>query len=91
MPFSLRLDPATEARIRRLAAAQGRSRSDVVREAVAEYGTAREALPIQAESALDLLKPFVGIARTGGANLSTDTHAKYRALVQRKQRARRPR
>ncbi len=91
MPFSLRLDPATEAKIRRLAATQGRSRSDVVREAMAEYGAKHDAVSASSESALDQLRPFVGIVRTGGADLSTDTHAKYRALVQKKHRARRPR
>jgi hypothetical protein len=37
MPFSLRLDPDTEAKIRRLAVSSGRSKSQVVREAVARY------------------------------------------------------
>ena len=37
MPFSLRLDRDTEAIIRRLSAATGRSKSAVVREAVALY------------------------------------------------------
>ncbi|MSO82486.1 MAG: CopG family transcriptional regulator [Acidobacteria bacterium] len=38
MPFSLRLDPDTEAKIRKLTAATGRSKSEVVREAVAIPG-----------------------------------------------------
>jgi len=91
MPFSLRLDPATEAKIRRLASATRRSRSDVVREAVAHYSVERDDTEAGETSTFDRLKPFAGIVRTSGANLSKDTHAKYRALVQRKSRGRRTR
>lgn len=91
MPFSIRLDPATEAKIRRLTAATGRSKSDVVREAVAQYAPDGGAAGSGAVSAFERLKPFIGVARTGGAHYSTDTHAKYRAALQRKHRARRSR
>lgn len=91
MPFSLRLDPDTEARIRRLTARTGQSRSAVVREAVAHYASGQEPDAAADASAFDRLKPFAGIVATGGANLSTDTHAKYRALLRRKHRATRPR
>jgi predicted DNA-binding protein len=91
MPFSLRLDPDTEARIRRLSARTGQSRSAVVREAVAHYSAGQESGAAAGESAFDRLKPFAGIVATGGANLSTDTHARYRALLRRKHRAKRPR
>lgn len=91
MPFSLRLDPATEARIRRLAAATRRSKSDVVRDAVAHYDAERDRAGVGEVSTFDRLKPFAGIVRTGGANLSKATHVKYRALVQRKARGRRTR
>jgi predicted DNA-binding protein len=91
MPFSLRLDPDTEARIRRLSVKMGQSRSAVVREAVTHYSTGQESAAAARESAFDRLKPFAGIVATGGANFSTDTHAKYRALLSRKHRAKRPR
>jgi len=84
MPFSLRLDPDTEARIRRLSAESGQSRSAVVREAVAQYSAIRESAGTGATTAYERLRPFIGIADTGGANLSTDTHAKYRASLRRK-------
>lgn len=91
MPFSLRLDPDTEALLRRLAASTGLSKANVVREAVAQYGV--EVAPPRSgdASAFDRLKPFVGAVGTGGANLSTDTHAKYRTLLAKKQRASRSR
>jgi predicted DNA-binding protein len=91
MPFSFRLDPDTEARIRRLSAETGQSRSAVVREAVAHYSTDREPAAAVKASAFDRLKPFAGIVATGGANYSTDTHAKYRKVLRRKHRAKRPR
>jgi predicted DNA-binding protein len=91
MPFSLRLDPDTEAKIRRLSATTGRSKADVVREAVARYAPDADAESAHGTSAFDRLKPFIGVVSTGGANYSRQTHAKYRALLRRKQRARRPR
>lgn len=91
MPFSLRLDPDTEARIRRLSAKTGQSRSAVVREAVAHYSTGLESEASAGGSAFDRVKPFAGIVATGGANLSTDTHAKYRERLRRKHRAKRSR
>ena len=91
MPFSVRLDPDTEAKIRRLSAAAGRSKSSVVREAVEQYAPEAGSAPAPGQSAFDRLKAYVGIVRTGGAHFSRDTHAKYRALLRRKHRVRRPR
>jgi predicted DNA-binding protein len=91
MPFSLRLDADTEAKIRRLAAATRRSKSEVVREAVAHYAPEAETEAARGQSAFDRLKPFIGSVTTGGANLSKDTHAKYRKLLRRKHGGRRPR
>lgn len=85
MPFSLRLDPETEAIIRRLSAATGKTRASVVREAVAHYAT-RQAAGATTKSAFERVRPYVGIAAGGGANLSTDTHATYREQLRRKHR-----
>ncbi len=88
MPFSLRLDPETERLLRKLAKSSTRSKSAVLRDAVAAY-EANYDVP-GARSALDRLRPFVGIIDTS-AQASTDTHQKYRQAVQRKHRARRAR
>jgi len=95
MPFSFRPDPETEALIRRVAARTGWSKSQVVREAVAQYGRdpgrddrGRDA---EAPTTLRRLRPYLGVVNTGGAQYSHDTHAKYRALLERKRRQRRPR
>lgn len=90
MPFSFRLDPETEARIRRLASKTGQSRSSVVREAVARYAVEEESAPKE-QTAYDRLKPYIGKISTGGRNYSQNTHAKYRALLKQKFGARRPR
>lgn len=91
MPFGLRLDPETEAKIRKLTAATGRSKSEVVREAVAQYAPDSDAAPAPGESAFDRLKPFIGVVSAGGAHYSKHTHTKYREVLRRKHRARRPR
>ena len=91
MPFSLRLDADTQARIRRLTASTGRSKSDVVRDALSHYALAREAVPVAGASAFDRLRPFVGVIGCGTAQYSRDTHAKYRARLQHQHRARRSR
>ena len=88
MPFSLRLDPDTEATLRRLATATRRSKSEVLRDAVAQYSPDRR-VGAPGTSVFDRMKPFIGVVSTGGANSSRDTHAKYRALLRQKRRARR--
>jgi predicted DNA-binding protein len=91
MPFSLRLDSRTEGKIRRIARTTGLSKSAVVREAVEQYGNAPKPAAAAGETALDRLRAVVGLVDTGGAELSTDTHAKYRASLATKHRDRRPR
>ena len=90
MAFSFRLDPRTEAKIRRVAKATGRSKSAVVREALEQYSTAEVMQVNFGRSALDRLRPFAGIISTAG-QFSTDTHAKFGAMLARKHRARRSR
>ena len=91
MPFSLRLDPETEARIRRLAQATGRSKSAVVREAMAQYAPDEPPAAGGVRSVLQRLGSVVGSVSTGGAHLSSDTHAKYKASLARRHRGRRSR
>jgi Arc/MetJ-type ribon-helix-helix transcriptional regulator len=91
VPFSLRLDPDTEAMIRRLTARTGRSKSDVVREAVARYGAEAESDDPGPRSTYERLKPYIGSVNTGGANFSEGTHEKFRAVLRRKHGARRSR
>jgi predicted DNA-binding protein len=84
MPFSFRLDPETDARIRRLAAKTGKSRSMVVREAVERYAAEDEEASARGSTAYDRLKPYLGKVSSGGANYSIDTHEKFGALLEEK-------
>lgn len=81
MPFSIRLDPETEARIRQVASATGHSKSAVVREAVAQYTTDADRQTAPGLTALDRLRGYIGTLTSVGAQLSRDTHEKYRAAL----------
>ena len=67
MAISVRLDPETEALLRRMARAAGRSKSWVVREAVAAY--ALNAPP--GRTPFEALAPFIGAGGTGETDLSS--------------------
>jgi predicted DNA-binding protein len=91
MAFSLRLDPETEKMIRAYADATGRTKGAVVREALQLFIAAEVQQAKFARTTLDRLRPYVGSITSGGAQLSTDTHEKYRETLIRKFRARRSR
>jgi hypothetical protein len=86
MPTSVRLDAETQTRIRRLARAAGKSRSWVVREAVAAYQP-DPAPPKPAEA----LAPFIGTGNTERRDLSERTGERFAELIQADARARRSR
>lgn len=88
MPFSLRLDPHTERLIRELSSTTGRSRSAVVREAVAHYASEADRSRQAVMTAFDRLRVYVGVADSSGAQLSNSTHEKYQAALEEKHRAR---
>ena len=87
MAISVRLDPETEALIRRMARTAGRSKSWVVVEAVAAYAlnAPRNRTPFEA------LAPFIGAGATGQTDLSERTGERFTDLVQTQARARRSR
>lgn len=82
--MSVRLDPETEALIRRLARVAGRTKSWVIREAVAVYAGVTPA----GRPPYDALAPFIGAGGTGQTNLSEQTGQQFGRLVQRAARAR---
>lgn len=84
MPFSVRFDAKTEALIERLARTRGKSRSSVVREAVARYASEDDAQT----SAYERLAPFIGTVRSGRKDLSQHTGRTFTALLKKKQAAR---
>lgn len=87
MAISVRLDPETEALLRQLARASGRSKSWVVREAVAAYSASAPAVRTPYEA----LAPFIGAGGTGQTDLSERTGERFADIVQMKARARRAR
>lgn len=89
MPFSVRLDRRTEAIIEQLARSSGKSRSSVVREAVAHYASAAAVRT----TAYEKLEPVIGVIRSGRAHLSQQTGRKFTELLKtrRADRARRSR
>lgn len=85
---TVRLDVTTEATLRRLSAQRGQTQSEVIRDAIARLADEEGAQP----SAYQRLQPFIGIADSGGKQLSRGTGKRLRELLEEKrERARRPR
>lgn len=83
---TVRLDTATEASLKRLAARRGQTKSDVIRDAIARLAEeAGEGL-----TAGERLRAYAGIVDSGGAQLSTQTGRRLREILAEKQRARGP-
>ena len=87
MPTSVRLDAETEALLRRLARTSGRSKSWVVREALAVYASSAA----HGRPPFELMAPFVGAGGTGLTDASERTGDAFAAIVREKARARRSR
>lgn len=84
---TVRLDPKTRATLERLAETRGQTKSDVIRDAIANLSDDDRL----SASAFDRLQPFVGVADSGGRNLSQDTGRRFREILEAKRRARDPR
>lgn len=87
MPTSVRLDARAESLVNRLAKKTGRTKSQVIRDAIARLAEAEEG-PKHARTAYEAMKHLIGIADSGGMNLSERTGEKFRALLLERQRAR---
>jgi hypothetical protein len=88
MPMSLRIDPKTQRLVARLARQSGRTRSDVVREAIAELAT-REAGLAKDETPYDKVKHLIGCVRDAAPDLSERTgEGFYRTLLEDRRRRR---
>lgn len=86
MPTSVRLDPKTEGLVDRLARKTRRTKSQVIRDAIARLAETDERAK-RAKTPYEGMKHLIGIARGGPPNLSERTGDKFRQLL----RARRPR
>ncbi len=90
MPMSVRLDAKTERLVTRLAKRRGRTKSEVVREAIGVLAQQIHAGG-QAKSPYDLIAHLIGCVNSGGARLSERTGEKFALLLREKARARRSR
>ena len=84
---TVRLDATAEATLKQLALERGQSKSSVLRDAITRLAEDQKG----ATSAFERLSPFVGIADSGGRQLSTRTGEKVKDLLREKHHARRAR
>ncbi|MFQ5547549.1 MAG: ribbon-helix-helix protein, CopG family [Woeseia sp.] len=81
MPTSVRLDPKTEALLKRLARGSGRSKSDVIREALHRLsedvlGCARQ------QDLYHAIADLIGIAEHGPEDLARDHKKRFREKLE---------
>ncbi len=80
MPTTVRLDPETESLIRRLARKTGRTKSQVIRDAIRALAGS-EAPPETAGGPYEAVAPLIGCASGGPKDLSERTGEKFRKLL----------
>jgi len=86
MPVSLRLDRETEGLVRRISKTSGRSKSDVIREAIRRF--AHEARVKPGESVYDEISDLVGIVDGGERHYGARSEDVLRAMFHRRRRTR---
>ncbi|MBI2218054.1 MAG: CopG family transcriptional regulator [Candidatus Rokubacteria bacterium] len=91
MPTSVRLDAKTEILVTRLARKTGRTKSQVIRDAIARLAEDGDGAEKRAKTPYEAMKHLIGIADSGGANLSERTGEKFTARLREQARARRSR
>ena len=83
MPTSVRLDAETESLLRRLARTSGRTKSEIIREALQRMaGSAGEAA--DAESLYQAVEDLVGSAEEGPEDLAGEHKAHFRDRLRRR-------
>jgi hypothetical protein len=87
VPMSVRLDAKAERVVTQLAKRSGRTKSEVVREAIGVL--ARQVQPDeQAAHPYDRIAHLIGCVDSGGARLSERTGERFAALLRKKAQAR---
>ena len=86
MPISVRLDPKTERAVRSLARRTGRTRSQVIRDAL-HHLAAADSETRQGQMAFEMWKDAIGCAEGGPPDLSERTGDHFRSLLLAKRRA----
>ena len=87
MPVSVRLDPKTEEFVTRLARKKGRTKSEVIRQAIQALAEGQDAgkKPLRP---YDAIAHLIGCARGGPRDLSEQTGQKFRHLLLKQGRPR---
>ncbi len=81
---TVRLDTELETTLERLARQRGQTKSDVIRDAIEHLAREQEA---SGGTALERLRPFIGIADSGGRQLSRQTGRRFREMLEERRRA----
>ncbi|MBI1735510.1 MAG: ribbon-helix-helix protein, CopG family [Candidatus Rokubacteria bacterium] len=87
MPTSVRLDPETERLVARLSRRTRRTKSQVIRDAIATVARAEEASRPPSKTAYDALEHLIGVTRGGPHDLSVRTGDKFRRLLVERRRS----
>jgi len=85
--ISIRLDAETAAALERLAREQGKSKSEIVREALIQHAKRNGKRSANGETLYDRIKDVIGSCDSGGLALSVDTGRKYAEMLWEERRA----
>ena len=86
--ISIRLDAETAAALERLAREQGKSKSEIVREALSQHAKRNGKRSQRGETLYDKIKDIIGSCSGGPSDLSVDSGKKYAAMLWERKRAR---
>jgi predicted transcriptional regulator len=80
MPLTVRVDPKTERLIQQLARKRGRSKSEVIRDAIAIFAK-RAQEQDKTERPFEAARDLIGSVRGGPADLSERTGDRFRKML----------
>jgi len=86
MPTSVRLDSKSEAIVRRIARKSGRTKSEIIREAIAALADEAVAGPQRSLSVFEAMADLIGIARGGPRDLAQRADEAFRVALSRRGR-----
>src|SRR5271170_6242500 len=79
--LSIRLDAQTASAVDRITARTGKTKSEIVREAIADYTSKIDKKKPKGERPYDKVKHLIGICDSGGMQLSTRTGEKFTEML----------
>jgi hypothetical protein len=78
--LSIRLEAKTASTVDRITARTGKTKSEIVREAITDYVGRIEKKP-KGERPYDKMAPYIGICDSGGMQLSTRTGERFTGML----------